>query len=72
MLGDFRNDVISTIGPLVGVNKVASVYDAGMLAIKKKAAEGARPYIIGAVAVGGAGFILGFIAILISVKNSRK
>ena len=72
MLGDFRSDVISTIGPLVGQSKVASVYDSGMLAIKEKAAEGAKPYIIGAVAVGGAGFLLGFIALLVSIKTSRK
>lgn len=73
---DFRSTVIKALAVFVGADKAALYYDQGIATIQANAGKGAekavKPYVIGAMALGGAGIVIGLTALIRSRKNRSR
>lgn len=72
-LGGFREDFIGTVGLVMGKEKAAKFLDDFETLVEQKAAAGAqekvKPMIIGSMAVGGIGLLLGAAALFVAIRR---
>jgi hypothetical protein len=72
-LGGFREDFVGTVGIVMGKAKAAKFLDDFEALVEQKAAIGAqkkvKPMIIGAMAVGGLGLLLGGVALVVAMRR---
>lgn len=71
--GGVREDIISKLGIIMGQDKAAAAFDQFEQLIEQRAAAGAsrkvKPMIIGSMAIGGVGLLLGGAAIAIAMRR---
>ena len=65
-LHGFEDDLVRVLGPFLGADRVRRTWVDAMTEVRREAAEGARdavlPWVIGALAVGGVGLVVGLVA----------
>lgn len=65
-LHGFEDDLVRVLGPFLGADRVRQTWADAMTEVRREAAEGARdavrPWLIGALAMGGLGLAVGLVA----------
>lgn len=71
--GDFREDFIGTVGIVMGKEKATKFLDDFESLVEERAAMGAqqkvKPMIVGSMAIGGIGLLLGGVALVVAMRR---